>query len=89
MVDVKIYFIAHHQPIIGLIIGALMLLVAIVSNVGDRKVKLLNWIAKYRYRNGPVINSRASRFLDGLTLYLCLTGSMLIILAVYFLQNIA
>ena len=88
MGNLEEYVVAHHQPIIGLFVGALMLLVAVVSNLGDTKMTVLNWIAKYRYRNSPMSDARARRSLDGLTLYLCLTGSMLIMLAVYFLQNI-
>jgi hypothetical protein len=82
------YIVEHHQPLIGLIIGACMVVFAVVVNYGNKKKRALNWIATHIYWMNPKSDVLSRRLLERVTAYLATVGPMLIISAGYFLEYI-
>jgi hypothetical protein len=78
----------HYQPIIGLIFGLVMLIVTCLINVGNTKMRTARWIRHALYNDDAQSEYLTQKFISGISKFFLLFGLMLVILALYFLQNI-
>ena len=82
------YLIEQCQPICGLILGVAMLVFTFLINLGNTKIIATRLIKNTFYHNSENSTHLTMKFLDGISKYFVVLGLMLIILSIYFLQNI-
>ena len=88
MSNFVLFAIEHYQPICGLVLGIIMILVAFVISYGKSGAKTTNWIKWSFYRNSLQSDFYTKELIKGVGTYLALLGVALVILAIYFLQNV-
>ena len=79
------YLISHWQPVVGLFIGIIMLILYFYLHV-RMKHYCLRLIAKYVFRNENMIPSAESAF-NVATSFLFMFGGVWVVLALYYLAN--
>jgi uncharacterized integral membrane protein len=82
------YLIHNYQPICGLILGIIMLVFTFLINYSRTKINTIEWLKQKLYKDNERSDYLTAKFIDGVSKYVLLVGLSLILLAIYFLQNI-
>ena len=79
-----IYLITYWQPLSGLFIGLLTVFVFLYLHI-FQKANIVQWIAKYIFRNQFMSEKSAENLFNVITSFLVTIGGLWIILAIYYL----
>jgi hypothetical protein len=82
------YLVHNYQPICGMIIGTAMLVFTFSVNYGGTKVKVTELLKQTLYNNNERTEYLTAKFVAGISKFSLLFGLSLVLLAIYFLENI-
>ena len=82
------YLVHNTQPICGLVLGTILLVFTFLINHGRTKIQATTWLKLKLYKNNERSDYLAAKFIDGISKFSMLFGLSLVLLSVYFLENI-
>jgi hypothetical protein len=82
------YLIHNAQPICGFIAGISLLMLTLFLNYGRTKIQAKAWLKRTFYNKNDRSDYLALKLIDGISKFSLLFGLGLVLLSIYYLQNI-
>jgi predicted PurR-regulated permease PerM len=80
------YLRAHWPPLVGLLIGSLIVAFFLYLHLRQKR-NIVRWIARYVFRNQIMSDRSAESLFNVVTSFIAGVGGLWIILALYYLTN--